>query len=1218
MAIRIHDPAILNAQGALVDLNLIMKQQGIPQPPTVAVPKRRFLYLRWQTSPGVGLPTEPFKVWRRPALPLVQPHPVDFDEQGFFPFKILQFATPLASVRITVYSIAGGGVLVAPLIGPPIIEAIVGAQSRTLPANGSDTMEFEAPLITGLLVYNASSYDPPNGATVDELGKVEGWTLVETVGLPVEEGDWSALGQRHGVKQGLVGAELPAIDAAIQRYGRGVNPLGWRPAFPDATPAPAWLLPDPGKLVEECAIEVLPMLRGVAALRPDQQAARLFHFTIDPPQNPAGDVMPATNPGTADLSPIGLLAMAVSTDPPAAVALGYGTGYPDEDIPPINLGDRQLFGDSTHSDWDWLITGLWEKGLDGRSEPIEYAALVPRPGLALTAPASADFAVDQLASLRPASPDQDWLASIRASWERFPINQLASVASFAAARRRSGAPGAAEALLRKHDLAGGFHPIGNARNDRDPEPTRQSATDGALDVPNDPGSVAMTYASATQTIFGVWSPWVAASLVVGQPDPPPVPFLSADLHPTDPGSGSLCPATLTFEISVDWRVRSPQRIALRGRLFPAATRSSAPPAAPPPAGLQKSLGGPAAATQIVFAGDTPALVGGTVEALNPEGTAVVAPGAAQGMARRYRVTIPGFSLNYAGTPHIGLVLEARMVERIAPNHVGPWSPVPRVAYASDPRSVPTAVDIVQLASLPDAAGQCHVHLSWGAIAGAAGYAIYESTETRILTSHPGQPQPTPDRTLSQRLTTIKAAFQSDPLRRDFIRRNPDLLPAIAADVTMPRGSRDIHLYTILPVMAGGVEGPWPSGPNADDALIAYAAPKVAEPAPPTLEVQLVSDKAPAAPDYRARIRVGGRGSAGAHPKRIDLYRVRVDDAARALDSMGPPLARVAVSGGGWTVSPPGGVGDWIGSVAGDDRPSGSWRNIWYRAVAWSDDDPLRGVLKGRSRPSPAVSVVVPPAAPPDLSALSMSWPGGDPAAVLVSFSSAAPVAPTPLGPHLLSVEATSAGAAPLVRRQAGLDKIANAQPLTGSDVWRLPGDPAPYRLIVRRAAIGDAVSVIVRLTDPLGRVAERTLAIPGGSIVPLPTLSTLSAAKLSNTVKAYSFVTNAPDSDAAGAYRLHVELKPTSTGGGRGPVIVGPRPASQFKLIGGVHVFDAPIASVPTISGPPPATAGALAVIRQAAPARGHFAVVAGLALTSVLVRIVTPDGRTVEQRARG
>ena len=172
--------------------------------------------------------------------------------------------------------------------------------------------------------------------------------------------------------------------------------------------------------------------------------------------------------------------------------------------------------------------------------------------------------------------------------------------------------------------------------------------------------------------------------------------------------------------------------------------------------------------------------------------------AGQGSTRRYRVTLPGFTLDYGATPHIGLVLRARLVERRRTR--------PHRALVAEPDHQPTpptrapgpatVIDLVRLASLPDAAGECHAHIDWTAVPGAIGYALYESTETRVLTSHPGLPQPTPDRTLSQRLTTLKTAFNASPLRRDFVRRNADLITTTSLDITLPRGSRDIHLFTV--------------------------------------------------------------------------------------------------------------------------------------------------------------------------------------------------------------------------------------------------------------------------------------------------------------------------------------------------------------------------------------------------------------------------------------
>ncbi len=1193
------------------------------------------IFLRWQVNPVLGLPSEPFKIWRRPATPLAPEKEIEASTVAMPPLGyVVQFSEPHVSVTAGIKAgAAPRTIVVIALAGGISFESMLYVQRFDLPANGQRVFTFQAPHITGLLLMGTSSLTTLQGIAQSNADAIEGWELVETVGLPVKEAEWSDLtGQDHGIKQGLVGAEVDARLAAAQRYQRGVNPFGWRPTFQAGEQAPLWQFPTAAQLIKDADIDVLPMLHEALRLAPQNQGAFSQVFGIKPPQNANGDAL-SVDDGQAEVLPISLVQLAASTDPLQAVTLGFGTGYLYEDIPTINLGKISLFGDPDVSDWDYMVTGLWARGLDRKSKDVEFATLIPRPRKVIPPPAPADLQLDFLAHLQPDAPDLPWKVSVRSSWERLPLDNISAVASFVAGRHEAAVAQPATALLEKRPSGTGHIPIGNTTNPRDPERVRQSATDSAYPIPNNPGSVNAKYGVATQNIFGIWSPWVTASFSSNQPAPDLVQIVDMTLRPIDTGSGTVCPADLVIEFVVDWRVRSVTAVQFRGRLFAAATRHQAPPAGMP-AGIQKSLGSSAVATVLDFVGDTPTFPLGSVISLDAQGGTQVTPGSSQqGQSRRYRITIPAFSLDYASTPHIGLALQARLTEAITPGRVSAWTPTPKVAYASDPRARPTTVlDIVQLASLPDANGECHARISWNAVPGMQGYILYESNETKVLTGA-SLPSPTPGMTPSARLTNLKNAFRANPDRNNFTRVDRELLTSESRDITLPRGSQVIHLYVVIPLSAGGTEGPWPSGPNADEALIAYLAPKVGEPAPPTLEITRVPD----GPGFAAQLRIGTRGDAGARPKQIDIYRTRVADAARQLDSMGPPIASVTTTGGPWTVAESGTVPDtWIDTARGNDSPSGSWKYVWYRAVAWSEDNPVRGVRKGRSRPSSAATVVIPPDSPPPLSPLLPSWPGGGPGDVAFNFSSSVPVLPTPLGPHVFAIDVTEQGAStPLVREMIPLHEVTDSQPGAGSGLWRVPDSLGQnYRLLVRRDDANQAASVTLRLTDPIGRTSERTFRIEEGPILPLPELSPIDSFTMAGRGKFYSFtIDNAPDEAAGGKfYRLRITLTPVSSAPGlasprpgrrpRTPFLPRPGPiidlgtvrrGSQFRKINDTLVFFRPVKDIPTA-----ASTETFSVTRQRLGERLTIMVRARVKIRSIEVEVDTPDGRNVSRRTRG
>jgi hypothetical protein len=387
------------------------------------------------------------------------------------------------------------------------------------------------------------------------------------------------------------------------------------------------------------------------------------------------------------------------------------------------------------------------------------------------------------------------------------------------------------------------------------------------------------------------------------------------------------------------------------------------------------------------------------------------------------------------------------------------------------------------------------------------------------------------------------------------------------------------------VSAGQVESAWPSGPEADRSLIPVAAPLVMPPLAPRLEVRQVIDSLATPPAYKADVRVSLEPSP--RVRRVDLHRVRVDDAARELDTMGPPIASLSTSDPTWTVDtePDEAGGTRIRGVRGRDTPTGSWKRVWYRAVAWSPDDPVRGHLGGRSRPSGAFWVVVPPPTPPDLSPVSVESPGGPPTDVLLRFTSRAPVSGTPLGPHRLEVYALlsgkpSASTPPLFTLESELERVGTTAPASGSGAWRaltLPDGSVEYRVLLRRASRDDALSVAIRLTDPLGRTSERLVHVPPGAVAPEPDLFDVEVSKVAGGV-VLGFSTHAPlTSTALGSYRVRVTalvpgltipLPPT-------PVPVPPPPPRPVPVPPLPGPLPPPVfRPLPGIPGPRPAPPG--------------------------------------------
>ena len=1067
---------------------------------------RRGVHLHWNSALEIGLPNGPFTVWRRrKPNPGESSFPGEIQLQGFVSIpgpngtQIFSLGASFALVRVQC-NIPDIGAVVIGWSGNPGSETWVDVRTRAVPGDGQ-FIDVAGDALTGLVVSPGVSVTAIHAVSAEDAANAPDWTAVETVGLPGTAAFWAGHGD-HGVDQGfliesngIAGGLTSASVAASNRYRRGLPAIGWPALMAPGVSAPNYSLPSAGALFRAVNSDgtrpMLHMIRDLLGHAPAEMMLRTEVVEIPPPQNSAG-VSAATESTTAEIRPLELLLGAVATDPLLSLLLGYGTTIPEPITDSVSL----------LRPFDYMITGDWRPNPQSR-EIVRRAALAlrPRPALAGATPVG----LQALASvvMMPSARDGNWRRSVRLAWQRPPATDLYRVASVAVAAREVAPQRSLRLLNEAHDPEG-FLPIAAASSTNDPDGGRVSVVDPSVDIPAprsrlENGSKTMAYGAVTQTIFGLWGNWSIAEVNLVAPAPDRVRILNARLDASAVPSGP-CPGVLSLDFAWDWSIRAPQSISFRGDLYAQLARSDAPQSDVPADGFPLSLGGNGGPIEVSFSGDEATSSTASIVALNEAGDEFVSFGAAQGDGvRRYRMTVEGFSLDFDAATHIGLAMWAHVVERREPNRIGPWPERPHLTAVSDPRPPAISVDHVELASLPDANGESHARLSWPANPAAVGYIIYESSETTLRTEL-GLGERAVEATHTERLTEIQNLLINNSARNAFTRRNSTLVTGTSLDVTLPRGSTEIHFFTVLAQTGAGIASDWPSGSDAVDRLIGIAVPRIAKPQPPILEVSRVLD--PTEPHSVAGAQVTVTPRLGHRAHRVLVYRTRIDRAARHVDSMGPPIADLATSENGWTVEVESlnGAPPSLTSVRGTDQPDGSWRRVWYRAVAWSDAEPDRALLAARSDASPAQAVVIPPADAPELSSIQVTPGPGGAGTLLASWSSAAPVQPTPLGPHRMSIDARASGFTESVlvdesavdalagsedlareRWQAGLTpEDLQAGPVPTPSLWWREGEPDEagiqvYRARLRRPDSEAPVSIQVRLADPLGR-SDRAFA----------------------------------------------------------------------------------------------------------------------------------------------
>ncbi|HYW51509.1 MAG TPA: hypothetical protein VE861_12935, partial [Gemmatimonadaceae bacterium] len=698
----------------------------------------------------------------------------------------------------------------------------------------------------------------------------------------------------------------------------------------------------------------------------------------------------------------------------------------------------------------------------------------------------------------PEMRDRPWRETIRVSWDRQVGGAALGRATGASLARYDIAGGAqAESLLERRD-AGDLRPLLVVPDG--PEGTadhaRTALVDAAAVIPLGSGGRDVGYGVAVQDVFGVWSRWEDVVYDGTEPALPAPRIISLGLTSTYAGATS-CPAMMEAELGVDWADRTPVRVTVATIFYPLAAANAPHAAGLTPTGTIPA-GGFRRDTVLQFVGETlTGAAGVTVDHLDAAGEGVVTPGALQGtQGRRYRVRIPVPTLDFSATPRWGVRAWAGTTQFAAIGGVSAWSPPdtnPATATAASPVPIlplaPPPLPGVPVGSAPDAQGCSHARVKWSLPSGAdvRKVVVWEVAET-ALRQAAGLPQKAGDGVVpGARLVALRAAYDALPAnrRRTSFRRLLELPgDARETDVTLPRGTKDIHLFAVTAVTSTGVESPWPDSASPHEFLQAIAAPRL---------------RRPAAPQVRAVAGGGGavtltlRAMSHIAVREFRLYRTRSADAARNAETMGPAFAVVPASAVVPVIGDPATQPDAVTrelpyAASWNGAFPASWDDWFVRAVAVPVDDvPVKAERGLPSEAGDVITVTVLPDSAPDLAPLTSAVWGAANDGVVVFTSTSAPFRALELGSHRVGGDAGAIVIAPVELHAvpAGAVTGAGPAPATASDTVaalvhgaRAAGR-SPLALWFRRTVPTNPVDVTLRVADPLGRVSEQRITVPG-------------------------------------------------------------------------------------------------------------------------------------------
>ncbi len=820
--------------------------------------------LRWVTLPYLGIPRQPFEVFRRariniPAADILEltSAPVQVNGSSIIPF-------PAASAGV-IYIAAFEA---SPSSGNVLIVAPYDMYGKTIPGvvletDSTQVWYFICPGMAGLRVDGFGTISLVVGVNQETYANLPGWERIQVVGLPVETTDNLAPAYNSSVKQGFDIALTTGILAARERMALSHLFLKPPPATGDPTfPLPAWPPSNPAEylLNLRSGTNLFPMIVKCLQNSNDTNPTQMQSLYMETVNNldgiiqanaPAGsNPSPAGQSGSAEIPVVSLSMLGVSTDSDAALALGYGT----IDIPLLDEIAEVL---AIYAEYSRRDTQLTEQillralaALAAIESRIPYDYMVTAPyvlpfGITLTLAALsqpvipveqvADFNASILSTHAVLTRDTGAEVAVELTWSPATQPQAAGILVSRQSGQSQYLNTPRPAAVHGYDPYLGLPPTQPPPN-ASPSDLLPNLKDANGTAPLD-GSTTTRYLAAGIDVFGRWSPWTEADMTLSAAAVtgpglgkisliPPVP---SDL----PSSGTKVQYLLQIEVLWNWVDRSPGSIAISGNFVPPGTNLG-------PTAFLNALGmnndtpaGPPLVLTWNYSGYDPTTVApGTIlpiaDAAHPGTTIVLlndVSNVPNNQVMHYQVTIPGFSLDFASTDEIALALYATATERVRP---GEWSsPIDPNAPPSPPAPAPGWIGRVVTApnplppvvtfnppaidwtALPDAYNLAHGVLSWPAASNATGYVVWEATESALLQLlSPGSPNPAPaPALLVDRGATLKTLVKNNFAQslQAFSRLNTDPIPTTSMEVEVPGNASVLYCYMISAVSSQSVE-----------------------------------------------------------------------------------------------------------------------------------------------------------------------------------------------------------------------------------------------------------------------------------------------------------------------------------------------------------------------------------------------------------------------------